>query len=185
MSAPKNIQRDGTYAEPGAALISIASSAPATAPNVYSDGTVHYDYGMAHAGYTAQLSVAPFEVGAFGVWIQQPKKDRQPYRVKASIAIQDANGQTSEPVSTLVIGYASGPITGASHILSDPIYIPLHRYYDDLVILEDVLQESDNYGMPVFFGIAVLGEVADAIYFGHVSVQNLGVKPPTMQNAIS
>lgn len=184
MSAPKNIQRDGTYAQPGSALIPITTSGPYTAPTVTCDGLVHYDYGKAQAGYTAQLTVTADNVGAFGVFIQQPRRDRHPYRVKASIVVQDDTGQEHDARFMLLIGYASAAITTDSNVISDPIYIPFSNQIDDLIILEDVLSTDPNYGQPAFFGIAVLGPVTDATYFGHISVQNLGIKPPTMQNAV-
>lgn len=185
MSAPKNISRDAIYAEPGDILVPISTSGPYTAPTVSCDGLVHYDYAKAQAGYTAPLTITADNVGGFGVFIQGPRKDRVPYRVKASIVVQDDTGQQHDARFMLLIGYASGPITTGSNVISGPMYIPFKDQLDDLVILEDILPGDDNYGEPAFFGIAVLGPVTDATYFGHISVQNLGVKPPTMQNAVS
>lgn len=184
MSSPKNIQRDATFAEPGQALIPIATSAPATAPTVSCDGLIHYDYAKAQAGYSTVISVTAAEVGSFGVFIQQPHKDRQPYRVKANILVQDDTGQEHNAQFMLLIGYGTAPITTSGNVITDPIYIPFKNQLDDLIILEDVLSTDPKYGEPVYFGIAVLGPVTNAIYFGHISVQNLGVKPPTMQNAV-
>lgn len=184
MSAPKNIQRDGTYADPHKAMVASSASVSASTPGANSDGNVHYDYGSAQHNYaTTTVTNTAGNVSCFGVWMTPPRKDRHPYRVKINghlIGTEEEN-----PRLALVIGYAQDTITGTD-LLQDPIYLPIDGgQMDDLIIMEDVLKTNPDYDMPIYFGIAVIGIATAATYFAQISVQNLGVKPPTMQNAIS
>lgn len=184
MSSPKNIQRDGLYInfDPAIRLtwssegdISGASGIITTNPNVA------YDFGSATADFKASASVTAGKYVAIGLAMQQPVGDRVPYRVKARTYLPDNEVGTS----FLMLGYTDVDSNVGTDVAVDGFSaIAFKDYLDELIILEPNPEAYE--GRPVIFGIGYFtsGTLTGRLP-AQLSVQNLGVKPPTMQNAVS
>jgi hypothetical protein len=178
-----NLQRDGVFYESGSNEVTWATqyvesseTALVTIPPV-----VNYDYGVVYSN-RFQTSWTTTQLRAIGLAMQHPQGDRTPYRVKAGILVSGDEGFRAQ----IMVGY--GPASLASGIdlqVDEPRYFPLVS--DDEIIVENQLPGDTYYGRPVIFSVVIAPPKtnANAVVFAHLSVQNLGVKPPTMQNAIS
>lgn len=184
MSAPKNIQRDGTYLYPKDVLIVPGSEYLATATTVLSNGpsATAIDYAKATLDFEANTAITILFARTFGIFINQPVGDRHPYRVKAALAYHEYVGA----VSNLIIGYGPATQTGSDDVITEIVKIPFLSIYDDLIIVDALPPGDALENRSLFIGIELNPAVAiTATARGHISVQNLGVKPPTMQNAVS
>ena len=116
------------------------------------------------------------------VYIDPPVGDRVPYRVKAH-----ASGADSAVSFMIAVGYAPASITGTDDIISEPLYLPFHKSIDQLIVVEEE-ESGDTYeGRALCFAVIAQADnagIGDYIR-AHISVQNMAVKPPTMQNAVS
>lgn len=186
MSAPKNIQRDGTYLNPQNARIGASISADITAPTGNSTGSVNVDVGFVQYNYGAPISLTAGQVASFGVLMKPPEKDRHPYRIKIHAGITDGSVLDENPEIGLVIGYAPATPTGTDDAIESAAYFPIAgNQFDELFIIEDLDILDPLLDRALYFGIVVVGPVTAGNLYAHLSVQNLGVKPPTMQNAVS
>lgn len=140
---------------------------------VDSNGIVNYDYGYVTANTTSgDTTIGPNQWANLGLLIEPPGKDRIPYRVQASVNSKAA----------VVLGYAPVTIAAGDIAISLPRYIPFVGTFDGLITVEP----ADIYaGRALYIGVATAEQVTNGNLAGYVSAQNLGVKPPTMQNAIS
>ena len=186
MSSPKNIQRDGTYVIPKTTdqLTWPASSDPmADTVTVNAKAAVHSDFAEAHARSAVTIAVDQMEI--IGVYIEEPRDDRVPYRIKASALI---SGQTfTLSGACIVIGYAPASPTGAGDTIDEPVMLPFRDNFDDLVIVENLASGDPNYDRALFIGVGIIAETAVTALnaFANISVQRLAVKPPTMQYSVA
>lgn len=182
MSAPKNIQRDALYIDlnPATRLTwGSLNDLDGTTAVVTTGSSVVYDYGSA----IAREGVA-FQDGKYtacGVAIQQPIGDRIPYRVKAS----SDRITTGSGSPLIIVGYTDENNTVGQNAPVEAVALIMFKgYFDDLIIMEPNPQAY--LGRPLIFGVGyATSDNNFEVLAGQISVQNLGVKPPTMQNAVS
>ena len=187
MSAPKNIQRDCIFVQPlTSALLSLSSTGVAVgaaAFNMNSSGSENVDKATAQIDSTSTYSITADTAKSIGVLMMPPEGDRVPYRIKASISCG-----VPDLLAYIGIGYAPASPTGSGDSIDEPIWLPFDTMFDDTVIVEALDSGDGNYGralaIALIAGADATGISAESIV-GHLSVQNLGVKPPTMQNAVS
>lgn len=185
--APKNIQRDGIFADPDSAKFTFSTVNAANVGNILLNGptAVNMDFASIACDVTDAITVTGSEKCAMGLYINGPIGDRTPYRVKATLKA----GGTAPEVSNalLAIGFAPSSITGSDDIIVLPVYIPFKEEFDDIIIVESQISGDTFFGRAL--AIAVVLQPSSTIttksIYATLSVQNLGVKPPTMQNAIS
>ena len=185
--SPKNISRDATWIEPKTAddltwpTQTAQNSATVT---VNAKTAVHTD--KANATCRAAMTVSSQFLECIGVYMQAPVGDNVPYRVKADLVVVGQSGTFNN--QAVVVGYGPASPTGTNDTIDEPYFITFDQQrFDDLIIVPALDSGDPNYGRPLFVGVAHLaGQAVSGLYcFAHVSVQNLGVKPPTMQNAVS
>ncbi len=186
MSAPKNIQRDGTYINPDSARLAFGTSDAVTiqALKINAPTAVAVDINFTQSGVGLE-TIASGEKAGIGCYINQPIGDRVPYRIKASIEV--ATEQRYNTKGIIAIGFAPAAITGVDDVIAEPTYIPFDGTFDDLIIVEAQLGGDTYFGRAL--AVAIVIEPVETITTlpirANISVQNLGVKPPTMQNAVS
>lgn len=185
MSSPKNIQRDGRWTKPETAsdlALATETTIITTTIKVNADPVVYVDMAQAHIS-NAAFAITTANQRCIGCYLTPPVGDNVPYRVKASIT---AFGQ---PVynndQAIVIGYAPAVITGTDDIIEDPYYIPFQSSFDDLIIVPALVSGDPFFGRALCIALACQTAQASNHVLGSISVQSLGVKPPTMQNAVS
>lgn len=184
MSSPVNIQRDCTFVTidrsldvpfgPSSAFYNIDTTAN-------TNPAVHADYFNIQNKMDDELTVGEGQMATFGSFITPPKGDRQPYRVKGSLLVPVGG----DAVGALVVGWGEAAPTGTADPIRQVRVYPFQNYFDALVNID---QPPVSYvNSPLFFGIALIGTKVNTNVrvTANISVQNLGVKPPTMQNAIS
>lgn len=171
-----NIQRDGSFANPSnldARVPWVVQATNLGVPLSSNQIISFYDYGFVASDTEAPATISPNEYGNIGLFIEPPRRDRVPYRIQASCSALGA----------LMIGYGPAAITTESHSIQNVQYIPFGIKFDGILTIEPAVGTYE--GRPLYIGVAT-GEQQTAAYMpGYLSVQNLGVKPPTMQNAIS
>lgn len=182
MSTPKNIQRDAIYMDPAATRLGLATEVLVSFDlvNGNSDGSVHTDFAFAQYNYLAPVTVSALSAASFGILIAQPIGDRQPYRVKAYGRVTNENEALA-----IVVGYAPLAPSGTNDEINKPAYFPFNGEFDELITVDARADGETYFGRPLYFGIVAFGALAALRLFADISVQNLGVKPPTMQNAVS
>lgn len=182
-----NVQRDGLYIDPSDDL-KLAWSATQTSyqalTSVKLAGTVPVDYAAVEVDDAAYTLNANQKTG-IGVMIQQPLGDRTPYRVKAHVHTPGNQGQRY----AILVGYApASPITGDNTVAAQTI-LPFDQKFDDLIMVENEADGDTFDGRAMVFAIVMYNptgsSLSNSVSYGALSVQNLGVKPPTMQNAVS
>lgn len=186
--SPKNIQRDGLWSKPETALDlawSTQDNSTATTQRMNSSGSVVMDKGNAHAEYQTVLAITTDYRRSIGVLIQQPEKDNHPYRVLASGNINGFDKNLNG--FAIMVGYAPLSPTGSDDVIEDPYFIPFAEEFDGLIQVPHLVAGDTYFGRALAIGlVAIAGETVSAAHiYGQISVQNLGVKPPTMQNAVS
>lgn len=185
MSAPKNIQRDAQFIFPDATRdIGWSADWPVTNPTgrANSDALVQEDFATVHSAHNTAIAIAANNTQGVGVNIRQPIGDRTAYRIKA----RAQNSQGSFMCTSLCIGYALATPTGTNDIIDQPIFLPFDKNFDDLVIIEALSDGDTFYGRALTVAIVIHGGLGFTHYINaHLSVQNLGIKPPTMQYAVS
>jgi len=178
-----NVQRDFTLTVPGQTAIALPAGAINTDPlPVNADPVVYDDIASLNLVNGGDISLAANYITGAACYLLAPLGDRTPYRVKASIAITDTDTKTF-----IVVGYAPASITGAGDLIDEPVLIPFIGQYDDLVLIPAVEDTDPNYGRALAVGIVVYAGavLSNEAVQGHLSVQRLGTKPPTMHNAVS
>ena len=189
MSGPAiNVQRDGFWIEPKTAdELSWPTATAVTAATYKANAktAVHVDKAQAFARSDMTLSADQIEL--IGIYMTPPVGDNVPFRVKASMG--QLIGGAAAHTQCIVVGYGPASLTGSDDEIDEPYIIPfLHGVgFDELVIVPALDSGDGNYGNPLFFGVGFLAGSAQAGIWttACISVQNLGVKPPTMQNAVS
>ena len=186
--APKNIQRDGFWIEPKTAdELTWPTFSTVTSPtfNANAKTAVHTDYAQCFA--RSDMTVGADQIELIGVYMSPPEGDNFPYRVKASMG--QLIGGAAAHTQCIVIGYGPASPTGSDDAIDEPYIIPfLHGVGFDELITVPALDSGDaNFGNPLFFGVGFMAGSAQSGIFttACLSVQNLGVKPPTMHNAVS
>lgn len=197
MSAPKNIQRDATFIRLQRDERKVDWNPTVRGVGTSKDGrmnsldTVFIDFfGLRATNTTAAPAITPGSYSAVGGYIQQPLADRAPYRIKATVNCP-AKGADN---GMILIGYRDSAAQLPSGVFApnaaviDAYEISFKGEIDVLVMVDPVETGQPNDGSPLAIALAFTPHVAtDASDFvlGQLSVQNLGVKPPTMQNAVS
>jgi hypothetical protein len=184
MSAPKNIQRDGIWTDPRSTkLIWPAESAAVPASiSVNAKTSVHTDAAEVCIEDTDSITGGT-QVGA-GIYINPPVGDNTPYRVKASLRIN----QSATDFSTyIVIGYGPVSPTGSADAIVIPLRTPFKDSIDELFMVPALDSGDAYFGRPLFVGISLETgtTITNKRIVAHLSVQSLGISPPTMQNAVS
>jgi len=185
MSAPKNIQRDGiflTLDESAGIIPALQSLLTANTATANAAAAVNVEYGEMQIANTA-VSISAANQKVAGLYIDQPSKDRQPYRVKASLNIIGIDNNVTD--AAIVVGYAPASITGSNDTIDEPNYIPFEHNFDDLIVVAAPTVSYEDRALFVGIAIQSKGGITTEQIRGHLSVQNLGTKPPTMQNAVS
>ncbi len=181
--SPKNIQRDGIWLSPETARQTWSITYPITNTTyaMNSDALVATDQASVISDPASQ-SLGLGLTTAVGIFIQQPVSDNQPYRIKASMGISALPDYNQNGM--IIIGYAPASITGSDDLINVPKIICFKNTFDDLVYVDVPVTYADR---PLAIMVAPLVGVAlvNLNVLGQLSVQNLGVKPPTMQNAVS
>ncbi len=132
-------------------------------------GGVNIDVGMAHARQNISLKLG--QMVCIGTLMIQVPKDNSPYRVKARTP-----GEAG-----IIVGYLREQYKSENNVIHDPLMITFNDFYDDILMLPD---DIPNRSYPVIFALANMDRVSKN-KVGTISVQNLGLKPPTMQKAVS
>lgn len=178
-----NIQRDGIYTMPrslGVTAWSTPQSIQSANGRFSGSATVRYDIGWITASHSSPVTISQNDYVAIGMWMQQPIGDRVPYRVKANVMFPgDGAGQ-----GFIIIGYQDAvPGDGTDDDIMQPIFIPFQSTFDDVITINPQGDLDTYFGRPVAFalGFATSQQVTAAYGIGHLSVQNMAVKPPTMQ----
>lgn len=183
--APKHVQRDGHYIDlDDSAKIAWSADTPNATQTITVNAktAVEPDFNFVSSQSHVVKVIAASNRCCIGCYMQAPVGDRVPYRVKAKAAA--ASGHLEYAI---VVGYGPAAITGAGDVIDEPHYFPFAKEFDDLIIVNEE-EPGDTYeNRALFFGVMVQGSSAGTgDYFrAELSVQSLGVKPPTMQNAIS
>ena len=178
----KNLQRDGIWIQPKTADELTWSNASAINAATYSANaktTLHSD--KAQAFTRAAMTIAADEVELIGVYFAAPPDDNIPFRVHADMVIVGQSGTLNNGV--IVVGYGPASPTGTNDAIDEPYIIPFDQNrFDDVIMLPALDSGDGNYGRPVFFGVGtVSSQAVSGLYcVAHISVQNLGVNPPTM-----
>lgn len=181
----KNISRDGIYTElSNSQKVAWSTGNANTVVDFLVNGptAVAIDFNQVSSQSHVNTSITGQNKKAIGVFINQPVRDRVPYRVKAYAA-----GPDSGVTFLIGVGYAPASITGSDDIISEPLYLPFNNKFDDLIVVEEEEEGDTYYGRPLCFAVVAQSNNAGIGDFlrAHISVQNLGVKGPTMQNAVS
>ena len=182
MSAAKNIQRDGYWIQPKTADELTWPNASAINASTFSANakvTLHSD--SAQAMCRAAMTVNSGELETVGVYFAAPPDDNIPFRVKADLNVVGQSGTFNN--QAIVIGYGPAAPTGLNDTIDEPYLIPFDQQrFDDVIMLPALDSGDPNYGRPVFFGVAhCAGQNVSGLFcVASISVQNLGVNPPTM-----
>lgn len=188
MSSPKNIQRDGHWTEPKTANDTTWAADELianTTAKVNGPSAVSVDKANVHGDNVNTYSIAANEQRCIGVFIQEPDGDNTPYRVKASANVV---GQSQDDTDmAILVGYAPASITGTDDVIEDVYYIPFYGEFDDLIVVPTLVSGDPFYDRALCFGIAIQSEagITTKRLLGHLSVQRLATKPPTMAQAVS
>ena len=186
--SPKNIQRDGIWCLPKTSAIQPWSTAflvGAATGLMSGPAAVNPDVGFVQSSHTDGQSLSINELVAIGVYLDPPQDDSTPYRVKASVFLMAENAIESNGV--LMLGYGPASPTGTDDVIDEPYYIPFGQKLDELLLVQTLDSSDPNYGRPLAFAVCATSgsTTTNQDILAHISVQNLGTKPPTMINAVS
>lgn len=147
-----------------------------------SNAVVYDDFWSASADSTVVTSVASLQRKGMGLNLRQPVGDRTPYRVKAYVGDVGVVNTFA-----LAIGYPPAVITGTDDIISEMVTLPFTSKFDEMIIVEALPDGDPLIDRAIHFAIVVNAPAGGiAGYFAALlSVQNLGMKPPTMAQAVS
>lgn len=173
MSSPKNIQRDSYWLNPDTTdnltwgnnqAIDIAI------PDFNNSGSENIVVGTAHA--IAQTSINANQMACIGVLMKQVPGDNTPFRIKASV----------EDSGMIIVGYADASPTGTNDNINEAYRIPFDKSFDDCVM---VPYDSSYETRSLCVAVGSMKQVTSDEVIGCISVQNLGINPPTMQFMVS
>ncbi len=184
MGSPKNIQRDGIWIEPEGTAIAWSTAFSVSGAAIYNSSAVVFTDQASVASTSGAVTTTVNQMVAVGINISKIGTDNIPYRVKASVA---AFGASSNDVNALIIvGYAIASPTGSDDIINNPYFIPFQGSIDELILVPPPISGA-LADRALVIALAVTGDsgLSSKPVLGALSVQNLGVKPPTMQNAVS
>ncbi len=178
--SPKNIQRDGRWVHPKTSEdinFSTQQSIYSATPQANGPTAVHVDYAEVHSNILAAVTCPVSNQVIMGVYMDPPVGDNVPFRVKASII----------NYASILVGYGPASITGTDDPIDEQYYLPFIYEFDDLIMVPALASGDTNFGKALFIGLCLQPPITITAtpQLGQLSVQNLGVKPPTMQNAIS
>lgn len=180
MSAPKHIQRDGHYVSPfipASDISYVLNTIGVLPPSAGIQPIIFYDYGNVTA--SEEVTIPDGGYALIGIVIDPPRKDRLPYRVKANV----------QGAGAIILGnVAPGDVAVSPVAVLNRRVIPFRDTFDDLIIVSPDTSVEDGEYDPLFIGVATYDENPGATAVtlsSSLSVQNLGIKPPTMQNAVS
>lgn len=180
--SPKNIQRDAIWVSPETTKIGWSITYPLT--NVQYAMNASAIVAVDQASVISATAAQALAIGlttAVGIYIQAPFGDNQPYRVKASIGISGKND--FEYTGLIIIGYAPAVPTGSDDLIDAPTVINFKNTFDELVMVDVPITFA---GRALAIAVApLISTTLATTTLAQLSVQNLGVKPPTMRNAIS
>ena len=129
--SPKNVQRDGTYLDIDVLSYTYSVSSDTGAITSSGPSAVNVDFVEIQAW--EQLTLTAAQQGCVGVQMDGPIKDRQPYRVKASVKVEGVVGDAKG--CYIVVGYGPASPSGTDDAVTGAKYIPFESVYDDLIIL--------------------------------------------------
>jgi hypothetical protein len=158
----KNISRDAFWL-PSIKYADSINWSTNTVGLVNSDGVAHSDIAAVIAGNAAGSTGTQ----GIGVFMDPPKNEYVPYRVKAHV---DASAGIH-----LMIGYAPASITGNDDALAQYHFIPFEYEMDEIFMLPALASGDTYYNRPICFGIATQGATTSRCF---LSVQKLDVVPP-------
>ena len=173
MSSLTNIDRDSLWYTN--LLVTARQSWPATDFRYNSDGAV-YDHIASVKSATGALTTGVGVYRSIGVNMKAPIEEYTPYRVKARLP----TGRKG----VIVIGYAQATITGTEDLISEVQSIPFHEKFDEIININYVDSTSTYYGRPIAITVSA-EEVATESVWAFMSVQNLGVAPPSYAKGVS
>lgn len=180
-----NVQRDGVYAIPGTTrrlswCTPIAVSSAAGQMNAHD--AVNYDFGAVVGNHQQSNTLTGGQYTAIGLYIQQPVSERFPYRVKAKV--ETTNEATM--FGMIMLGYRpSSGTSGTDDTIENPIYLPFKDSFDDLLVIEPNPSGLEDRALAIAVCAVSKGALTNNSIMASLSVQNLGVRPPTMHNAVS
>lgn len=184
MSAPHNLQRDCHFIRCDRTQ-DVDWGTPQAFYNTQitanTSGSVNTDYGIVRANPLTELTLSQAQIASVGVLISPPIGDRHPYRVKASLIIP-ADGDAFG-----LVGFGWGPASpgGNDDSSSEVVYRAFYVNADETFIVEPPPVIYEGNPLHVTLSIVATKSLNAVRVDGHLSVQNLGVKPPTMHNAVS
>lgn len=168
--SPKNIQRDAIWINPDTTdNVGWGSQfSPVAATPVFDNsGSVNVDYGVAQMRENATITAG--NVVAAGVLMDKIAGDNVPFRIKACVQLG----------GSIIVGWADASPTGSDDNINDAFFIPFVYTFDDLIMVPD----SDTYtdrSLCVAIAPQPPSGLSASPLVATLSVQSLGVKPPTM-----
>lgn len=185
--SPKNIQRDGTWTVPKTSLDEAFAAEVALNLTLYKTSgpaAVAVDQASVQSQANILTVITIANRRSLGIFMTAPEGDNVPFRIKAGA---HAPGLDIHEVNfAIVIGYGPASITGSNDIIEDVYYLPFRDTFDDLVMVPALVSGDTYFGRALSISIAAqAGAAVNNHIAAYLSVQNLGVKPPTMQNAVS
>lgn len=185
--SPKNVQRDFILFDPDQTGLNPNSATETLlttdALNIMADPSVYDDVAEAVVAPGSQLTISANSKKAMGCYIYQPVADRVPYRIKAHMALAASGFRLA-----IAIGYAPASPTGSDDAISSARYIPFTGEFDDLILVPAQGSGDTYFGRALAVAIVWITSgtgITTAYFDGHLSVQRLATKPPTMHNAVS
>lgn len=177
-----NIWRDSRFTAPlGVSVKFPAESKLIDEVKVNANPMVHIDYGSINAGNGSLITTSQGNGQAIGMYFPSHNLDRAPYRVKASYQVAGASVS-----GNILVGYGPASPEGVDDIVEKVLRIPFKDTFDDLLVIEPVKKGDDLANRPTFLGIEIVADnaIKSKSALATLSVQNLGVKPPTMHSTV-
>lgn len=179
-----NVQRDGFWLDPNQDRGTVSSNYPESQSNVIfnNPGLVFTDFGTNVLDHTVSQTITT--AVAFGIIMAPPYGDNWPFRIKAGVNVQGVD--SSQLSANLCVGYVTTAPTGSDDTMVKTRKIPFPGVGETMMMVTPQLQGDTYYGDPIAFAIEVqsTATISNASVMGAISVQNMGIKPPTMQNAV-
>ena len=177
-----SIKRDCTFIYPFEGVIGFGAEYSSTLATVTANGppAISPDIARAVLNSTTTVSITAGNSRCFGVFMDPPRKDRYPYRVKACCTFGLGG------LNQIVVGYGPAGPTGSDDVITNIKKIPMGTSPFDDIIMVDTADGESAEGLPIFFGVEVDAAAAltTARVRANISVQNLGVSEPTMHFAV-
>lgn len=167
-----NIQRDGFWINLDAkASLTWGKGEPITAEIPTCNNNNHMNIAVGVAEARSESEAKDNHVSSIGCLMSQLPGDNTPYRVKATL--ETKNGSRG----AIIVGYADKVTTGRDDRINQASYILFDAKFDDLIM---VPYNPEYVDRPLIFALGAYGKPV----VGNISVQTLGITPPTMQYRI-